>query len=86
MSVKLPIFPLVITEKSFTTWVEEMVEKDLLFHFEDDAHDCLGHILSAKQCNEVNEFLERAFNSDFDPMEVEVNVFRKANGHLSTKP
>lgn len=77
MSIKLPVFPLVITEKSFTQWTEEMTEKDLLFHFEDDAHDCLDHLLSAKQCDEVNEFLKRAFESDFDPMKVEVSVFKK---------
>lgn len=77
--MKLPIFPFVITKSSFQSWSDEMAEKDLLFHFEDDVHDCLGHILSAKQCDEVSEFLERAFNSDFDPMECCLISFNKIN-------
>lgn len=40
--------------------------REILFHLDDCAHECIGHTVSAKECDVINDFVDAMFNANLD--------------------
>ena len=50
--------------KSAKLFLNLLHEKGQLYHLDDDAHECIGHLASPKRCDDINQIVEHIFNSE----------------------
>jgi len=52
--------------KSAKLFLNLLHQKGQLYHLDDNAHECIGHLASPKRCDDINEIVEHIFNSNLD--------------------
>lgn len=53
-------------EHTVRAFVRFLGKLDAIWHFDDDAHDCLGHMFDSHTCDLLNEFASEIYANGVD--------------------